>query len=183
MFFLLALLQVYRHTSAVDQGRPRRRIEMMKSILFIGLLLAVEISSSAQKFAIPESIPDEIAYTALFFVVRPAPKPHWDHETRLSWLAKRGFQDMEAQVIINSAIRFDKARKQMELALTETNASFGKNSLTTAANQSRDRIQTQWVSEALSIRNTLQGSLTTSGVVKLFDLILDIKRNIKMKVQ
>jgi hypothetical protein len=156
---------------------------MMKSILFIGLLLAFEVSSFAQKFATPESIPDEIAYTALFFVVRPAPKPHWDHETRLSWLAKRGFQDMEAQAIIESAIKFDRARIQMESALSETNSSYGKSSLSAAANQSRDKIQTQWVSEVLSIRNRLQGSLTTSGVVRLSDLILDIKRNIKMKVQ
>jgi hypothetical protein len=86
------------------------------------LTLALASAAFPQESLVPASaIPDDIAYTAMFYVVRTAPAPHWDRETCTRWLEARGFLGDEINVIIEHATRFYAELQVAETKLDKVN--------------------------------------------------------------
>lgn len=136
--------------------------------------------SQTQALVTADRIPDDVAYTALFMVVREGPKGHWDWDTRNKWLTERGFDSREATEIALAGTRFSKTLAQMEIELAEINRRYGSSSLSAEAKRERDAAKGR-ISTALSVeRVKLNTDLGAAGRARLTALISSMKKDIKM---
>ena len=126
------------------------------------------------------SIPDSIAYTALYHVVHDAPPPHWEHETCLSWLAERGLTGLHAQAVMFAANRYMQKHAEFESELRLLNIEV-RNSLTSEAQARRSAIENRRGAELSASIKQLQRELGAEGAAKLADLIQKVKAGIYMK--
>jgi hypothetical protein len=150
-------------------------------LLFIGTF---SVGAQHQPVLVPaEQIPDEIAYTAFFFVVSDGDPSHWDVSIRVKWLEERGFNYAEAAHLIAAANRFRRAHTEVESALAQVNRDYAVNPLTGGAKAARQRVRERIplvLRETLQELNTRMGS---EGLQKLALHIQQMKREIKMKAR
>jgi hypothetical protein len=149
----------------------------MTTILFILSFVSLGFS---QELVPADRISDHIPQMALFYVVRDAPPPHWDHNTVLGWLEKRGFVGDEAELIIRAATRFYDRHRDVENRLARLNQD-NRNSLAPAVAVQRQALQTEARSVVAVTFDELQRGLPIQSRQKLSNLLADIKQNIKMR--
>ncbi|MCX6608809.1 MAG: hypothetical protein NTV52_35165, partial [Acidobacteria bacterium] len=119
---------------------------MLITRLFTLLLLSLSfvLSVYPQPNLAPSNAPsDEIAYTALFHVVRAAPAPHWDTANCEAWLEKRGLIGGEATIIITAATAYYARQQVAELALARINQENVGRLLSDAAEAQRVAVRKQ----------------------------------------
>ncbi|MFN3326575.1 MAG: hypothetical protein ACK5AZ_24015 [Bryobacteraceae bacterium] len=155
----------------------------MRSIsLFAPITCAFLFVAYAQQPLVPANqIPDEIAATALFYVVGAGPQPHWDDETRANWLKNRGFTELEASHIISAATRFRMEHAEIEGDLVKVNQAHRGDVQSQAARQQREEIRIR-VSRLLATRILeLEHTLGPIGASKFRQHLAAMKHEIKMK--
>jgi hypothetical protein len=80
-------------------------------------------SSAAQS---PEvEVPEEVAYSTLFHILRTAPKPHWDSDVAGNWLAKYGLTEKDVRVLWTSANRYLLRLQPLDEKLTRHHEAAG----------------------------------------------------------
>lgn len=144
------------------------------------VLVPAGLLSQTQSLVPSDRIPDEVAYTALFMVVREGPKGHWDWETRNKWLTERGFDEREATEIALAATRFSKASAQLEIELAEVNRRHSGNLLSADAKRERDQVRNRISAALLAERTKLDRDLGPAGRAKLTAFVASMKKDIKM---
>lgn len=138
----------------------------------------------AQQKLVPASaIPDEIAYTALFYVVRTAPAPHWDRQTCLGWLEKRGFVGDEATLIIDTATAFYARQQQSELDLARINRENAGRLLSASVEAQRKAVRVRISGYVTAAVSDIERLLPSNSRANLQKVASEIKQNIKMKAQ
>ena len=142
------------------------------------ILCCSGVSGAAQQTE--AQIPDSIAYTAIYYVVHDAPKPHWDRETCLTWLKERGLSDMQAHYVFFAANRYMKKHAAIEEELRIVNTETG-NSLAPQVQHRRSEIETRRSLELTASIKQLQQDFGSGGAAKLAGLILNVKQDINMK--
>jgi hypothetical protein len=148
------------------------------------LLMFFGASSMGQERILPpEQVPDEIAYTVVFHVIRTGQPPRWDYETRRKWLMDRGLSHYAAQTMIRTADRYFKIHEEIEAELASWNSKV-QNSLSSQAADERSRIEakrTVALQEAIeSIRNELPGPEVSDNIRSL---IAQIKQGVKVRAR
>lgn len=126
-------------------------------------------------------VPDELAYTVIFHVIRSAPPPHWDHETCQQWLMDRGVERKYAQRLIRVADRYFQVHQQVEAELAAFNGRT-RNSLAPEAQSERNRIEQK---RAGAMREAIQSLRLEMDTLRaqqsVSDLLTEVKRSIKIK--
>jgi hypothetical protein len=159
----------------------------MKYLSLCCLLLFIAASTAAaqhQHVLVPaEQIPDEIAYTAFFFVVSDGDPSPWDVSIRVKWLEERGFNYADAARLIAAANRFRRAHTEVGSALAQVNRDYSAGPLTAGAKAARQRVRQRI---PLVLRETLQElntGMRSEGMQKLAVYIQQMKREIRMKAR
>lgn len=81
------------------------------------VLLALTLSGVLSAQSPPtETFADDVALTTLFYVVRNVPPPHWDRETVLSWLDKRGLAGSDAEMLMKTGTKYCASRSDLEMS-------------------------------------------------------------------
>jgi hypothetical protein len=137
------------------------------SILVIWILLCAAPVAGQQAASLQvREIPDDIAYTAVFFLLRSAPSEGWDLDTRGNWLSARGFVDRESRVIVRAATEFCVANA----------------ALTTPAALRDDREMQQKTARLLAeVRASLIETLGPAAAQRFRQLITEAKKSIQWK--
>lgn len=159
---------------------------MLITRLFTLLLLSLSFVLSAypQQTVAPSNGPtDEIAYTALFHVVRTAPAPHWDTETCLAWLEQRGLVGGEATTIITAATAYYAKQQVAERELAHINQENVGRLLADSAEAQRVAVRKQLSADIADAATSITRILPLEGKKKLGLLVADIKANIKVKAR
>nr|MCU0229734.1 hypothetical protein [Bryobacterales bacterium] len=82
--------------------------------LMLAIAMTIVLPLNTQTKPSSSTIPDDIAYVALFHVVYDAPKPHWDRETCIEWLRERLLTWHQALMVIEAANRYMQIHKEVE---------------------------------------------------------------------
>jgi hypothetical protein len=147
----------------------------------VGLVLAVSCSVHPQAKLVPANlISDDIAYTAMSFVIRDAAPPHWDRPTVLKWLEQRGFVGEEALLLVRSATTFYEKHQEVESRLAAFNQQH-RNALTPDTTPGRQALENERKEVTKAAIADLQGILPASSRQRLGALLSEIKSNIRMK--
>jgi hypothetical protein len=123
------------------------------------------------------AVPDEVAYTILFQILRTAPPPHWEFQTKCNWLAPYGLSPEEVNELQNSANRFmqrigpldEKLKRHHEVfrqRLTSPEAQAGEAAIR------QERAQALWTTVG-----ELLGRLPIATRAKLNQKLEEIKSN------
>jgi hypothetical protein len=144
------------------------------------MMIPLSTALAAGAFAQPkQEVPDEIAYRILFKILRHAPPPHWDHQMKVNWLARYGFEGTEVLPLQGAATRYWEAIKPFEDDLKQIHSRFsGRNDSPEAVAQSkpaRDNIAI----ELQSALRDLSTEIGEPGMQKLNRLIQLLKKEIK----
>jgi hypothetical protein len=159
------------------------RRPLMLRITFRVLLLVVASVSAAlpqHPTVPPELVPDHIAFTALFYVIRDAPPPHWDRPTVARWLEARGFEGDAGEILVRSANRFYERHHDVESRLAQLNQAT-RNSLAPVVAAQRQVLQDEARNIAESAAAELRLVLPAPLKLRLAGVIADIKQNMKMR--
>jgi hypothetical protein len=135
---------------------------------------------SQQNLVPPALISDDVAFTALFFVARDAPPPHWDRATVINWLGQRGIVDDDAVLVIKIASKFYEKHVDIETRLGKLNKE-SQNSLSKETVAKRKAIESEAASAIAASRSELMNSSPLLARQKIAPTIAEIKQNIKMK--
>jgi hypothetical protein len=148
--------------------------------LCIFFLAAVSASVNGQEKLVPaKDIPDEVAYTILFNIVRDAPPPHWDRETCRGWLQERGFRYDDAEKIIQVATEFHEKQRATEAKLVQLDRE-SHGSLSTGWASERARLGEEISEAARDAARRLLLLLNQAGRLSLPETIQDIRAKMKM---
>jgi hypothetical protein len=152
-------------------------LRILSSVVLLGFTFAQD------RLLDPKSIPDELAYTAIFFVVRTAPPPHWNYETRLKWLTDRGLDGPAGQKVIRIADRYFAIHETVEAELAAFNAQR-RNSLTPEAQDERARIEAKRTVAMREAIQSLRTELVTSAALEnVNQLITGVKSDMKVRAR
>jgi hypothetical protein len=153
----------------------------LKIMMTAGVFLLFFAEHAPAQVLSPKAIPDELAYSAVFHVIRTAPTPHWDYETRQTWLIARGFDRLSAQKLIRIADNYFKVHEEVEAALSELNERTAK-SLKPEAADERARIEAKRLVAMRDAMRSIQTELvSTDTLAKVAALIEGVKESMKVR--
>jgi hypothetical protein len=142
---------------------------------------AVHAPPGGERMMDPSRIPDELAYTALFHVIRTAPPPHWDWETCREWLVNKGVDAVSAQRLIGIAGRYFPIHDQVEGELLAFNERV-RNSLSESAQAERSRLEARRAAALRDAMKAVKEAMDSPAAGKqLAVLIQDIKNHMKVQ--
>lgn len=152
--------------------------------VLVGLLTAFVPAAVAQdRFVPPSAIPEEVAHTALLFVVREAPFPHWDRATSSSWLEARGFRGDEVTQIIQRATRFHADYRVLEEALRRLDRENAGNLHSPSVQAERQTLRAQMTATVAVAVSDIRKMLPAPSRLRLDGLIAEVKSGIQMKAK
>lgn len=140
------------------------------------------VISAASSFCQPTKVvevPDEVAYMFLFRVLRDAPPPHWDFQTKCNWMSKQGLSPDEVQILVNIANEFVSKTAAIEKKLTAHHDSFRGRLLDPAAQTAEALLRADLTVASRDAAKMAQGALSPVGLRKVQAKIGEIKKNVK----
>lgn len=127
----------------------------------------------------PDEIPDEIAYTALFYVIRDAPPPHWDRDASRRWLAQRGFSYGQAEIMIDVATAFSAQHRKLEAGILAMFKEYPGGIMSQAAQSRQKQMQAEIGAFIRAHAAEVRKRLGPSGSPRLDEVVLEIKRDVR----
>lgn len=132
-----------------------------------------------RKLVPAEQLSDEISYTALFYVVRSAPAPHWDLATRTNWLKARGFDENEASYIIAAGTSFSQKHAEIEKELRQVHLKHAGLLMSTDAQNEQRAVQQKTAGALSAVLSELGTRIGPNGLTKLASHVANMKKDIK----
>jgi len=156
---------------------PRRA--GVATVLFVAaahVLIAQEWVNGAKN---PERIPDSEAYQMLFLVMRSAPPPHWDFETKINYLKPAGFQPHEVHQLVLAADRFVARSRPVEDQIKAVNQKYGRDVLNPVAVAEIRSLAEQRRRIVLDVVAELAPVLGSGGITRLQSHLDRVKRGMR----
>ncbi len=151
-------------------------------VLLIAVLTGGEMIQPGQAQG-PSAVPDEIAYSTLFQILRTEPPPHWDHQTKCNWLAPDGLRDEDVFLLVRAADEYFRRVAGLNEKLKRHYAAFAGRIQSAEAQAGEAQIQQERTQELLAVRTDLRARLTTKALAGLDSRIAEIKRNSRLASQ
>lgn len=141
------------------------------------ILLKTALLSFA--FAQQAAVPDDVAWSILFQILRTAPAPHWDFETKCNWLAPAGLSAADVNVLQNGANRYFQRVAPVETRLKQHHQAFkgqleDRSAIEGEANLQRERNRLLYLTV-----DEVRSELPAAARERVSAKIEDIKRNTK----
>jgi hypothetical protein len=142
----------------------------LSTICLLGQLAVAQSSSQ---------LPDEIAYSIVFQILRTAPPPHWEVQTKCNWLAPNGLTETDVNELVNAANRYFLRAAPLNEKPKQHHEAFKGRLQSAEARQIEASIQREMTTLLFSVVAELRGQLSPKALAGLDSRIAEIKRNTK----